>query len=55
MDPLRKGVNIYLGTTDSSVCPVVGVLPYLALRGMQDGPLFITEHGDKTDLQYFLG
>ena len=53
MDPFCKVVNIYLGATDSSVCPVVGVLPYLALRGMQDGPLFITEHGEGLTRQIF--
>ena len=53
MDPFCKVVNIYLGATDSSVCPVVGVLPYLALRGMQDGPLFITEHEEGLTGQIF--
>jgi len=32
-DPFRKGVNIYLGTTDSSIYPVSDILPYLAARG----------------------
>ena len=37
-DPFRKGIHIYLGATDSSVCPVLGMLPYLTLRGAQAGP-----------------
>ena len=52
-DPFHKGMHIYLGTTDSSVCSMVGVLPYLALRGTQDGPLFITEYGEGLTRQIF--
>ena len=44
-DPFRKGVALYLGATNHPVCPVTGVLPYLALRGDQPGPLFLTEDG----------
>jgi len=40
-DPFRRGVNIYLGATDSAICPVKSMLAYLALRGGQVGPLFI--------------
>ena len=29
-DPFRRGVNIYLGATDSAICPISGILPYLA-------------------------
>jgi len=45
-DPFRKGVHIYLGATDSTVCPVLGVLPYVTLRETQAEPLFITEHSE---------
>ena len=31
-DPFRKGVDIFLGATNSNVCPVKGILPYLAVR-----------------------
>ena len=44
-DPFRRGVNIYLGATDSTICPVRAMLAYLALRGGQAGPLFITKEG----------
>ena len=44
-DPFRQGVGIYLGATDSPICPVSGILPYLAVRGTQPGPLFITNDG----------
>ena len=33
-DPFRKGVNLYLGKTGSSVCPVAAILSYLCVRGM---------------------
>jgi len=44
-DPFRKGVTLYLGTTNHPVCPVSGILPYLALRDNQSGPLFLTKEG----------
>jgi len=44
-DPFRKGVTLYLGATNHAVCPVAGILPYLALRGNQPGPLFLNKEG----------
>ena len=44
-DPFREGVDIYLGATDNPICPVSGILPYLAVKGTQPGPLFITNDG----------
>jgi len=52
-DPFRKRVHIYLGATDRFVCPILGVLPYLAARGNKPGPLFITENGDGLTRQTF--
>ena len=45
MDPFHKGVDIYLGATDHTLCPIRGILPYLALRGSRRGPLFLLEDG----------
>ena len=39
-DPFRQGVTIFLGRTDTPLCPVAALLPYLALRGPGEGPLF---------------
>ena len=44
-DPFRLGVTISVGRTDNRVCPVKALLPYLALRGSQMGPLFIFTSG----------
>ena len=41
-DPFRQGVDIYLGATDTPICPVSALMPYLTERGAQPGPLFIT-------------
>ena len=43
--PFCKGVTLYLGATNHPICPVAGILPYLALRGSQPGPLFLTKDG----------
>ena len=40
-DPFRNGANIYLGRTHHNVCPVEAILPYLAIRSKQLGPLFV--------------
>ena len=44
-DPFCKGVNIYLGATGHSLCPIRGILPYLTLGGSRRGPLFLLEDG----------
>ena len=44
-DPFRKGVRLCLGRTDSAVCPVKALLPYLAVRGSTPGPLFTLYDG----------
>ena len=31
MDPFRKGVVVYLGSTDNDLCPVVAIAAYLAV------------------------
>ena len=44
-DPFRRGVDLYLGATGATTCPVKAILPYLALHGHHKGPLFILEDG----------
>ena len=44
-DPFRQGVQLYLGRTDEDICPITGILPYLAIRGAKPGPLFVLEDG----------
>ena len=44
-DHFCKGVNIYLGATERILCPIGGILPYLALRGNYSGPLFMLSDG----------
>ena len=39
-DPFRQGINIFLGRSNSDLCPVSAILSYLSLRGMDQGPLF---------------
>ena len=39
-DPTRKGVDLFVGRTWNSLCPVVAMLWYLSMRGIDDGPLF---------------
>ena len=39
-DPFRQGVDVYLGATGSSICPVQALQAYLEKRGPAPGPLF---------------
>ena len=39
-DPFHRGINLYVGRTGSSLCPVLALLGYLQMRGMDPGPLF---------------
>ena len=43
-DPLGKGTTITLGATQNTLCTIEALLPYLARRGSQPGPLFISEN-----------
>ena len=52
-DPFRQGASLYLGKTDSSICYVTGILPFLAVRGNQDGPLFMLKDGRMLNRQLF--
>ena len=44
-DPFRHGCTLCLGKTGKDICPIRAVLPYLAKRGAQYGPLFLTADG----------
>ena len=44
-DQFGKGTHLYLGRTESSLCPVLSMLAYLALRPPTPGPLFIFRDG----------
>ena len=44
-DPFRKGVSVFLGRTDTDICPVAAILGYMVQRGSQKGPLFLFSDG----------
>ena len=39
-DQSREGTDLYIGRTHNCLCLVVALLLYLAVRGMDQGPLF---------------
>ena len=39
-DPHRQGVSLFLGKTDSDICPVTAMISYLEKRTVAAGPLF---------------
>ena len=44
-DPFGAGVNLYLGHTGNTLCPVATVLGYLAIHSSTPGPLFHFQDG----------
>ena len=44
-DPFGARVNLYLGRTGDTLCPVGAVLGYLAIRPSTPGPLFHFQDG----------
>ena len=52
-DQLGRGVNIYLGRTDKDLCTVAALLTYLAVCGMEPGPLFELSNGHFLTKQTF--
>ena len=44
-DPFKQDAQVYIGATNTTICPVKAVLSYLARRSSHPGPLFITKEG----------
>ena len=39
-DPFRQGVEVFLGRSESAVCPVRAIVWYIGVRKLGPGPLF---------------
>ena len=44
-DPFRKSIHLFIGRTQSDLCPVRALLNYLVVRGTKEGPLFLFPDG----------
>ena len=44
-DQLGRGARIYLGRTNTELCPVTALLAYVGIRGIEPGPLFRLKNG----------
>ena len=44
-DQFGSGINVYLGSTNSPLCPVTALMAYMASRREAPGPFFRDEHG----------
>ena len=53
-DQFRKGVDIYVGRTRNTLCPVEAMLAYLAKRGTSEGLLFKFEDGHLLTKERFI-
>ena len=50
-DPFRAGITIHLGRTDRDLCPVAALLGYVEVQGLQPGPLFVWQNGQRLTRQ----
>lgn len=53
-DPFGNGVNIFLGRTGCTLCPVVAILNYLAVRPLGEGALLVLENGEPLTKDLFV-
>ena len=44
-DPFRQGVEVFLGRTDTAICPVRALVHYIGIRTAAHGPLFVLQLG----------
>ena len=44
-DPFQHGIDIFLGRTNTDLCPVSALLAYVAVRPLVVGPLFVYHDG----------
>jgi len=42
-DPFRRGVDVFVGRSGCTLCPVAAMLDYLVVRGSGAGPFFVFE------------
>ena len=56
MDPFRQAVDVFLGATNSAICPVDAVIRYIAVYSCPyPGPLFVLQSGLPLTHSYFVG
>ena len=53
-DPFRTGVQIYIGITSNTLCPIKAMLAYLSMRGQHPGLLFHYLSGSPLTKQRFV-
>lgn len=53
-DPLRQGVEIFLGRAEAQICPVAAILQYLEIRPPGPCPLFIRHTGGPLTRSYLV-
>ena len=45
-DQFGRGVNVFIGRTDCTLCPVQAVLSFIGARGVEQGPFFRFKNGN---------
>ena len=45
IDPFRQRVSVYIGATNSLLCPLAAIVGFMVERGSTEGPLFMWSNG----------
>lgn len=53
-DPFRQGVSVFLGKSESAVCPVQALIEYIGIRPSTPGPLFVLSTGAPLTREYLV-
>ena len=53
-DPFGNGVNIFMGRSNTALCPVMAILNYMAARSTGDGPLLVHRDGSPLTRDQFV-
>ena len=53
-DPFRQGVDIFLGRTNTAICPITAIINYIGIRPKTPGPLFMLQSGKPLSRAYLV-
>ena len=53
-DQLARGAEVFVGRTNTSICPVAAILAYIVSRGTNEGPFFRLSNGNPLTKHVFI-
>ena len=53
-DQFGRGVDVFLGRTDTSLCPIAAITSYMVVRGSSPGPFFVDDKKEALSKGHFV-